>query len=382
MTNLIPNRTFLVVLLVVISAVFLVMIKVFLMTLLLAGIFSSLCQPLYRRLVKACRGHRSGASLLTIVLIVLVIIIPLGGFLGVVTSQALKVPDTVAKLIPSDIQNMDQLESWFTGLPFYDKLQNFTANLPFHDQLTLDRQTILTKASQIVQWLSGFVISNLSAATAGTLQFLFMLGLMLYSMYFFLMDGGKLVDLILYYLPLEDEEERRLLDKFRSVTRATLKGTAVIGILQGILAGLALAIAGIPSAVFWGTVMVVLSVIPGIGTGLVWLPAAIILMAGGHWFTGIALALFCALIVGSIDNVLRPRLVGKDTKMPDLLILLATMGGILMFGILGFIIGPIVAALFVTVWEIYGTAFKDVLPAGRGFPAAGPENEASDENLD
>ncbi len=379
MTNLTPGRVFLVVLLIAISAVFLVMIKPFIMALLLAGIFSSLFQPLYRRLMGPCRGHRSGASLLTIAVILLVVIIPLGGFLGVVTTQALKVADAVAKQLPQNIQNMDQLASWLTGLPFYDKLQTFTANMPFHDQLALDQGALLAKTAQIVQWLSGFMITSLSSATTGTLQFLFMLGLMLYSMYFFLMDGDKLVDLILYYLPLEDEEERRLLDKFSSVTRATLKGTAVIGILQGALAGLALALAGIPSAVFWGTVMVVLSLIPGIGTGLVWIPAAIILVAGGHVFVGIALAVFCALVVGSIDNVLRPRLVGQDTKMPDLLILLATMGGILMFGILGFIIGPIVAALFVTVWEIYGVAFKDILPVGRGFPAATTPEDTVDE---
>jgi len=369
MTAFNPNRAFLLLLLAAITVVFAVMIRPFLMALLLAGIFASLCQPLYGRMVRLCRGHRSGASLLTIVIIVLVVIVTLGGFFGVVTSQALKVADTVAGKLPQDIQNLDQLETWFTGLPFFGKLQSFVQGLPLVDQVTLDRQSILAKTAQIVQWFSGFMIANLSAATTGTLQFLFMLGLMLYSMYFFLMDGGRLVDLILYYLPLEDAEERRLLDKFRSVTRATLKGTAVIGILQGALGGAALAVAGIPSAVFWGTVMVVMSLIPGIGTGLVWIPAAIILVAGGHVFTGVALAIFCAVVVGSIDNVLRPRLVGQDTRMPDLLILLATMGGLLMFGILGFIVGPIVAALFVTVWEIYGVAFKDILPVGRGFPA-------------
>ena len=175
---------------------------------------------------------------------------------------------------------------------------------------------------------------------------------------------------ILWYLPLEDKDERRLLDKFRSVTRATLKGTAVIGILQGGLAGAALWAVGIPSALFWSVIMMVLSIIPGIGTGLVWLPAAVILAAGGSWAEGIGLALFCGLVVGSIDNFLRPRLVGQDTQMPDLLILLGTLGGITLFGILGFIVGPIVAALFVTVWEIYGVVFRDVLPAGRGAHAA------------
>ena len=153
-----------------------------------------------------------------------------------------------------------------------------------------------------------------------------------------------------------------MLGKFTSVTRATLKGTAVIGVIQGALAGLAFAVVGIPSAVFWGTIMMVLSIIPAIGSGLVWMPASIILIATGHTAKGIGLALFCGLIVGSLDNILRPRLVGKDTQMPDLLIFLSTLGGIAFFGVMGFIIGPIIAALFVTIWEIYGEVFKDVLP--------------------
>ena len=182
-------------------------------------------------------------------------------------------------------------------------------------------------------------------------------------------------------VPLEDADERRLLETFGSVTRATLKGTAVIGLLQGGLAGLAFAVVGIPSAVFWGTIMVVLSIIPGIGTGLIWVPAVVILVAGGSLVKGIVLALFCGLIVGSIDNVLRPRLVGKDTQMPDLLIFVGTLGGIVMFGILGFIIGPIVAALFITVWDIYGIAFKDVLPAAgpSGLSAERPSTSPKPE---
>jgi len=126
--------------------------------------------------------------------------------------------------------------------------------------------------------------------------------------------------------------------------------------------------------------MVVLSIIPGIGTALVWVPAAAILIAGGHLAKGVFLIIFCGLVVSSVDNFLRPRMVGKDTELPDLLILLGTMGGILMFGALGLIIGPIVAALFVTIWEIYGVVFKDVLPPGRAsLPAAPVENEPESE---
>jgi len=140
----------------------------------------------------------------------------------------------------------------------------------------------------------------------------------------------------------------------------------VIGLLQGSLAGIAFAVAGVPSALFWGALMVVLSVLPGIGIGLVWVPASIVLVSSGHTTAGIGLAVFCGAIVGSIDNVLRPRLVGQDTKLPDLLILLSSLGGVVMFGMLGLVIGPILAALFVTVWEIYGRMFASVLPAVPG----------------
>jgi predicted PurR-regulated permease PerM len=146
-----------------------------------------------------------------------------------------------------------------------------------------------------------------------------------------------------------------------------MKGTAVIGLIQGTAAGIAFAVVGIPSAVFWGTVMTVLSIIPGIGTALVWVPAAVILAAQGLWIKAIGLTLFCGLVVGSVDNLLRPRLVGKDTEMHDLMILLSTLGGIVLFGLTGFIIGPIVAALFVTVWDMYGVFFKDLLPASIPF---------------
>ncbi len=360
------SKAFLLLLVTVITLTFLSMIKAFIMAVLLAGIFSALVQPVYRRFTRWFGGRRSVASIVTLLMIVLVIIIPLGFLLGLVTAEAIKVGESVAPWVENKINNPDEVIVWLQSLPYYDKIA------PYQDD-------ILTRAGQMVGVLSKFLINSLSNVTTGTVHFLFMLMVMLYSMYFFLMDGGKLIDLILYYLPLEDDEERRLLDKFSSVTRATLKGTAVIGILQGGLAGLAFAVVGIPSAIFWGTLMVVLSVIPGIGTGLIWVPAAVILIAGGSLAKGIGLAVFCGLVVGSIDNVVRPRLVGKDTQMPDLLILLGTMGGIMMFGVLGLILGPIVAALFVAIWEMYGVVFKDVLPPGRVTvtePVESPEEDA------
>jgi predicted PurR-regulated permease PerM len=347
------GRIFLLVLVLVISFLFLKMIRSFLMALLFAGIFASLAQPLYRRMVKLLRGRRRAAALVVLALVVVVVLVPLVGMLGLVTAEAIKVGDTVVPWVQDKVNHPELVMGWLQTLPFYDRLA------PYQDDL-------LTRAGQAVEFLSKLLIGGLSAATTGTLNFLFMLVVLLYAMYFFLQQGGRLISLILYYLPLEDAEERLLLDKFSSVTRATLKGTAVIGLIQGTLAGAAFAIAGLPSAIFWGALMVVMSVIPGIGIGLIWIPAAIVLIAGGKVLPGILLAVFCGGVVGSVDNVLRPRLVGKDTQMPELLIFLSTLGGVTMFGMLGLVIGPILAALFVTVWEIYGRVFADVLPAQGG----------------
>ena len=211
-------------------------------------------------------------------------------------------------------------------------------------------------------YLGGFVARELANFVQATAGFLLLLFVMLYAMFFFLRDGRKMLGRILYVTPLSSEDEYRLVERFASVSRATLKGTLVIGAVQGGLVGIAFAVVGIGGAAFWGTLMAVLSIIPGLGTALVWVPAVIILAAGGNFVKAGGLCLFCALVVGSIDNLLRPVLVGKDTQMHELMIFFGTLGGIIMFGVMGMIIGPIVAALFVTIWEIYGVAFKDILP--------------------
>jgi predicted PurR-regulated permease PerM len=215
-----------------------------------------------------------------------------------------------------------------------------------------------------------------------TVNALFSSVIMLYVMFYFLTIGEVLLGKILYFLPLNDRDEQLLLRRFTSVTAATMKGTLIIGAIQGLICGFAFAFAGIQGPVFWGSIMAVMSIIPAFGTAIVWGPALIILALQGDFLGVGILAVLCGAVAGNLDNVLRPRLVGKDTEMHDLFVLFGTLGGISMFGILGIILGPIVAALFITIWEIYGKAFEAYLPdVGPLFNSGKQEASASEPLL-
>jgi predicted PurR-regulated permease PerM len=241
------------------------------------------------------------------------------------------------------------------------ELGKLIERIPFLDKIEPYKAPIMENLGELASVVSSFLVNSISAATRGTVGFFFDLFIMLYAIFYFMTHGRELLDQIMQYVPLPQQDKVLMLDKFVSVSKATLKGTLIVGIVQGGLAGLAFAVVGIEGAAFWGTIMVVLSIIPGIGTALVWVPAVIYLFAVGRVVPAVGLLLWCALVVGTVDNFLRPILVGKDTQMPDILVLLSTLGGLFMFGAVGFVIGPIIAALFVAVWRIYGETFGDVL---------------------
>ncbi len=307
------TKIFVVLLAIGMSILFFQMVRPFLAALFLAAIFSGMSHPVYRWFLKRFKDRRAAASIATIFTVILVAL---------------------------------------QRLPFYENLQ------PYQDQ-------IIAKVGEFASRIGTFLVNSVAAATRGTAWFMLSLFVVLYAMFFFLSGGRDLLRKILYYMPLDSKRENLMVSKFVSVARATIKGTFVIGIVQGTLAGLGFYVAGIGSAAFWGTVMAVLSIIPGVGTALIWIPGVIFLAVTGHFTAAVLLAAYCAVVVGTVDNILRPILVGRDTKMPDLLVLLSTLGGLILFGAVGFIIGPIVAALFVTVWEIYGEAFKEYLPEVR-----------------
>jgi len=336
----------------VISAVFIGMIWDFLLAVLMAAIFSGLSNPVYERLLRLFGGRKTPAAGATLLLVLLFIATPLAFFTVVVVSQASNVHQSMAPWVHEFLNESGGTDKFYESIPFWDRLEPY-------------RELITKKLGEVTAVVSSFLANSLSAATRGTADFLFKLFVMLYSMFFFLIHGRKVLDEAMALLPLREQDKADLLDKFVSVSRATLRGTLVIGFVQGGLVGMAFYVAGIKGAAFWATITAVLSIIPGIGAPLVWVPAVVYLLAVGRVGPAIGLFVWCAFVVGMADNFLRPILVGKDTKMPDILVLLSTVGGIVLFGAVGLVIGPIVAALFIAVWRIYRETFGDLLSGTR-----------------
>ncbi len=336
---------FLIAFVIAISAAFLAMVWTFALTILMAAIFAGLSYPSYRRLQDRMGGRAALAAVATLILLLVLVLAPLLVVLAAGANEALRITQTVGPRLQQFVDEPGALQERLQGLPFYAYVEPY-------------RREILTKTAELVGDTSKFLFSALSATTVATAVFLFHFVVLLYTMFFCLTDGPQLLRGIMGYLPLADVDKARMLDKFLSVTRATLKGTILIGGAQGLLGGLAFWFVGIEGPIFWGTVMTVLSIIPGVGGALVWVPAAIVMALTGNIWGALGLSLFCALVVGSVDNLLRPRLVGRDTQMHELMIFFSTLGGLSLFGATGFILGPVLAALFLTAWEMFGVAFR------------------------
>ncbi len=363
MSTIKPNQAILLVLALFISAVFFAMTRYFFMVVLLAAIFSALAMPLFSRFERWLKGRRNLSALLTMLTLLVMVFLPLAALSVVVVEQAVRMSRFAIPWIQLQLQNPASFTQQLQALPFYDQIA------PWQGE-------ILRKAGELASGAGTMLFSMISSLTYSAVNDLFLIFVFLYTMFFFLRDGRMLLDKTLSCLPLGEHDQQRLLERFLSVTRASIKGNLVVGVVQGTLAGLALHVAGIESAVFWGTIMSLISVIPVLGPPIVWVPAVIYLVATGQYPQAIGLLLFCSVVVGHIDNILRPMLIGRDTAMHELFIFFGTLGGIGLFGIFGFILGPIIAALFVTVWEMYGEVFAGFLSdIKRAQPADAPDHQ-------
>lgn len=345
------HNTFVILLVVVAGGLVLAVGWPLLQSLFIGALLSALCYPLFRSLLKLFRGRRSLASAMTLLILFLLIVGPLSALSGLVVKQAMVISEYAIPWFQERFasSNAQTVQGWMTY--YFPWLAEF---IPSQEEIV---KTIGTGA----QAAGGFLVSGISAFTATTATFLLNFFVMFYAMFYFLRDGRKILDKMLGYIPLGREEKSIMLERFTSITRATIKGTFLIGLLQGALAGLGFYFAGLEAAVFWGVVMVILSAVPSIGSALIWGPAIIYLYATGQNLAATLLMIWCVGVVSTIDNLLRPRLVGQDARMPDLLILIGTLGGIFLFGPLGVIIGPIICGVFLTTLDIYASAYRYVL---------------------
>jgi predicted PurR-regulated permease PerM len=307
-----------------------------------ATILAILFAPLYRWLAEKMRQRCSLAAFTTVMVIFLLVILPAALIAGMLLQEGFQVYEKVRS------------GEWSLGDYFsrvYEALPAWTTTLLDRFQLTTlgeVQERLSSGFAKGAQFLAGQALN----IGQNTLDFVVSFFIMLYLLFFLLRDGRALGQRIRAAVPLRDELQHNFYGKFTDVVRATIKGTIVVAIVQGALGGLMFWFLGIQAPVLWGVVMAFLSLLPAVGTALVWAPVAIYFLATGAIWQGVVLAAYGVLVIGLVDNVLRPVLVGKDTKMPDWIVLLSTLGGMAIFGLNGFVIGPLIAAMFIAAWDV------------------------------
>lgn len=305
-------------------------------------VLAILFAPMNRRFLATMPGRRNGAALLTLTIILLIVILP-AIFLGAVLIQEF--------------------------IAFYDKFQAGQIDIA-----ALFAQAMQALPHWATQWLHSFGWTDFSDARASlasglsgsfkalagqaltvgqrTFNLILMLGVMLYLTFFLLRDGDALAKRVVTAMPLRRGPREEMVRNFTIVIRATIKGSLVVAVVQGLIGGLVFWALGLPGALLWGVVMGFFSLLPAVGSALVWVPVAIYLIATGALVKGLILIFCGTFIIGMVDNVLRPILVGRDTRMPDYVVLISTLGGLQAFGFVGFVVGPVVAALFIVTWNL------------------------------
>jgi len=341
-SSLMHNRTFHW-LLIAVSVAFACVLWPFWGAVFWGAILAIIFAPVHRRIVARLSGRRNLAALLTLALVLLVVILPLALIAGSLVQEGASLYQRMRS------GNLD------FGLFFQRAMDALPPSV--HDLLArfdvADIGSIQDKLTAGAMQASQFLATQAFNIGQDTFQFLISFGIMMYLLFFLLRDGSQLSRRVRRAVPLSDMHKQHLFRKFTTVIRATVKGNVAVAAAQGILGGLIFWVLGIQGALLWGVVMAFLSLLPAIGAGLIWAPVAIYFLLTGAIWQGVVLILFGVLVIGMVDNVLRPILVGKDTKLPDYLVLISTLGGMALFGLNGFVIGPLIAALFVASWDLF-----------------------------
>ena len=309
------------------------------------AIIALLFGPLQRHLLQRMRGRHTLAALLTLLIVLLMVILPLA---LITTALAREAALLYQRMQSGGANPVVYLQGMFEALP-----ESVTKLL---DRIGLDNFADLQlRLTAALAQGSEFIATQVFNVGQNTFGFFISLAITLYLAFFMIRDGSQIVKSVGRVIPLSSPHKRELFTMLTTVIRATVKGNLLIAVIQGALGGLAFWFLDVRGALLWAVLMAFLSLLPAVGAGLVWLPVAIYFFLTGSVGQGIALTTYGVLVIGLVDNLLRPMLVGKDTRMPDYVVMISTLGGMTVFGINGFVLGPGVAALFIAVWHLYGT---------------------------
>ncbi len=342
MREILERRSFLI-LLGIVSVLFAVLMRPFWSAIFWAAVLAVVFSPVQTRLLSLLGNRATLTALCTLLLCSIIVVIPVLALLSAFIREGV---NFYTQMQAREIRPLQYIDQMVNAIPFLPALMARTG---------IDIDSIRETLSNSALGISEFVAQQALSIGRNTLNFTVKLALMLYLAFFFLRDGERLVGLMKLAVPLSEHRKLLLFQKFVEVTRATVKGNLLVALVQGALGGIIFSVLDIPGPVMWAVVMAFLSLIPAVGAALVWLPVSLYLYANGSWGEASILFAYGALIIGLADNVLRPILVGRDTKLPDYIVLFSTMGGIALLGINGFVIGPLIAAVFLAFWNIFIT---------------------------
>ncbi|MEO1489375.1 MAG: AI-2E family transporter [Pseudomonadota bacterium] len=311
-------------------------------TMLWSGLAAIMFQPLYKWSLVRCRGRRNWAAALALLIILFAVLLPALWIGSLVLAETIEAVNAIRA-------NPIDLAAW---------AETIYAALPAQLQQFIDESgwTDITQGQEELQNLiaesAGILANQAISIGGGAFSFLLSFGIGLYVTFFLLRDGERIGETVLHSAPIERDIADRLSERFLGIVRATIKGSVVVGFVQGSLGVITFFFAGVPSALLLGVLMGLFSLIPAVGTGIVWAPVGIWLLISGEYWQGAFVLTAGFFIISSADNVLRPILVGRDTGIPDWIILVTTLGGLSLVGISGIVLGPLVAGLFLASWSI------------------------------
>ncbi len=340
MRELIERRAF-IVSLALVSVAFLWILRPFWTAIFWACVLSMLFNPLQRTMVQRLNGRATLAASITLLISTIIVILPAIAIGAAFVREGVQ----LYQLIQDQEINLDEImEQVGAAVPILPDLLQ---------RVGIDTANIRSSLTDLMIGLTEVIGQETLRFARNTAGFTLRLFMMLYLMFFLLRDGEKLIKWIRLALPMDAEHNQIMMNKFVEVTRATVKGNLIVAMVQGALGGIIFLLLGVGGAVLWAVIMAILSLLPAVGASLVWGPVAIYLYATGDWVQASILVVYGAVIIGLADNVLRPILVGRDTKLPDYIVLFSTLGGLSLMGLNGFVVGPLIAALFLAFWNTF-----------------------------